>query len=107
MRRFLSAALALGFVSSAVAQSLPARDARMPAASTTAADASRTASRPNCLEQTGSRITATSNARARKAGKDGTECVGANGRSYSRDDLRNTGEANSVDALRKLDPSIR
>lgn len=62
--------------------------------------------RRDCVSDTGSRITASANARARRAGKPGTDCVAAPGSSYSRSDLRSTGETDIADSLRKLDPSI-
>lgn len=106
MHRYLIAALTFGVAFAASAQSSPATDART-SATDTSTEASRPLSNRNCLGDTGSRITASNNARARKAGKPATDCVNANGRSYSRNDLRDTGETNTVDALRKLDPSIR
>ncbi len=56
-----------------------------------------------CVRETGSRIPA-----ARRVGtKDNAKgCLSSNGRSYSRDDLRNTGRTDLADALRALDPSI-
>ena len=65
----------------------------------------------HCLRQTGSRIVARANTtRARAASNrdasQGRQCVAANGRVYSREDLERTGEVDIVDALRKLDPSI-
>jgi len=65
----------------------------------------------HCLRQTGSRIVARANTtRARAAsnrgGAQGRQCVAANGRVYSREDLERTGEVDIADALRKLDPAI-
>ncbi len=105
MHRFLIASLTLGVAFAAPAQP-QATDSRTPATNA-ATGATPPLSNRNCLGDTGSRITASKNARARKAGRAETECVNANGRSYSRNDLRDTGETNTVDALRKLDPSIR
>lgn len=106
MHRLLIASLVVGASFSASAQSLPATDAPGSAAARAVEPTGPVSSR-NCLGETGSRITASNNARARKAGKPATECVNGNGRSYSRNDLRDTGETNTVEALRKLDPSIR
>lgn len=61
-----------------------------------------------CLRETGSRIrtsTAT-DTRGSETDADRRGCLGANGRSYSRDDIRRTGEVDLGDALRRLDPSI-
>ncbi|MGH8074311.1 MAG: hypothetical protein ACREO4_09575 [Lysobacter sp.] len=83
-------------------------------------DASRTErdTRRDCMRYTGSRISArraSREARAQadveaeeKVGQlDRDGCVAANGRVYSREDLRRTGEVDIADALRKLDPAIR
>lgn len=51
-----------------------------------------------CLRETGTRI-------QRRDRKD--QCVNANGRSYTREDLDRTGDVNLADALRRLDPAIR
>lgn len=83
-------------------------------------DASRTErdARRDCMRYTGSRISARranreAHAQAdveaeEKVGQlDRDGCVAANGRVYSREDLRRTGEVDIADALRKLDPAIR
>ncbi|RZA37263.1 MAG: hypothetical protein EOP92_01305 [Lysobacteraceae bacterium] len=54
----------------------------------------------NCLKHTGSRIKP-------RADKQGRKCISANGRSYSKEDLDRTGEADLAEALRRLDPAIR
>ncbi|MBA2237506.1 MAG: hypothetical protein H0W24_02215 [Lysobacter sp.] len=54
----------------------------------------------SCLRHTGTRIST----RSRRNDKD---CVGANGRVYSREDINSTGSVELADALRRLDPSIR
>lgn len=56
-----------------------------------------------CLQHTGSRIVSTRNARTRERQK---QCVAVNGRVYSREDIRSTGEVEISEALRRLDPSI-
>jgi hypothetical protein len=61
----------------------------------------------NCLQDTGSRITASANAKARKAGKKERECANSPGRSYSKEDIDRTGQTDIASALRQLDPSIR
>ena len=72
--------------------------------------------RRDCMRYTGSRITARRADREARADVDSDEkidrldrdgCVAANGRVYSREDLRRTGEVDIADALRKLDPAIR
>lgn len=68
----------------------------------------------NCVRYTGSRVV--SSRIQRRARADPTDevgeldrdgCVAANGRVYSREDLRRTGQTDIADALRMLDPSIR
>ncbi|MGH8085645.1 MAG: hypothetical protein ACREPV_10265 [Lysobacter sp.] len=70
----------------------------------------------DCMRFTGSRIAASRADRKERADVDvdknvtqldRDDCVAANGRVYSRDDLRRTGEVDIADALRKLDPAIR
>lgn len=71
-----------------------------------AADAPAT--HPFCLRSTGSRIPP--RVRADDAGDAKASrpaCVPANGRVYTREDLRSTGEVDIADALRRLDPAIR
>ena len=53
-----------------------------------------------CLRSTGTRII------NRRDTRNAQRCVAANGRVYSRDDLRDTGRVDMADALRALDPSI-
>lgn len=50
---------------------------------------------PNCVRDTGTRIKSKNR-----------DCLGVAGRSYSAEELRQTGEANPLDALRRIDPSI-
>lgn len=57
-----------------------------------------------CIRETGSRITASRNARSKRAEQ---ECVTGGGRVYTREDIDRTGSADIRDALRRLDPSIR
>ena len=76
--------------------------------------------RRDCMRYTGSRITASRADRKARADAaadadvdeavnelDRDDCIAANGRVYSREDLRRTGEVDIADALRKLDPAIR
>lgn len=81
--------------------------------------------RPDCMQYTGSRILSRSADRTGRqvVGKapnvaltpsvdritqlDTDECIAANGRVYSREDLERTGQTDIADALRRLDPSIR
>jgi hypothetical protein len=51
--------------------------------------------KPNCLQETGSRI--------RRSGK---ACIPVVGRVYSREDIESTGRNQTADALRVLDPSF-
>jgi hypothetical protein len=77
--------------------------AQMQAADATDENADKISDR-NCLRSTGSLITTRYNARAEREKQ---KCIAANGRSYTRDDIRETGEVDLADALRKLDPSVR
>ncbi|KGM56957.1 hypothetical protein N799_12170 [Lysobacter arseniciresistens ZS79] len=83
-------------------------DTRTSTETTTERDARR-----DCMRYTGSLILAERNRRAADAeGNDVDEmdrddCVAANGRVYSREDLRRTGATDIADALRRLDPAIR
>jgi hypothetical protein len=108
----MSASMLFGFAFAAQAQSsgsVTVKDeADQPVAQMQAADAADEnadkISDRSCLRSTGSTITTRYNARAEK---DRQKCVSANGRSYTRDDIRETGEVDLADALRKLDPSVR
>lgn len=51
-----------------------------------------------CIKETGSRIVAARN----KSKKADEECVAANGRVYTREDIENTGSVDIKDALRRL-----
>lgn len=59
-----------------------------------------------CMQKTGSLITAVRNRRAEREGKP-LECAPAFGRTYTYEDLRNTGGTDLGEILRSLDPSIR
>lgn len=59
-----------------------------------------------CMQKTGSLITAVRNRRAEREGKP-LECAPAFGRTYTYQDLRNTGGADLGEILRSLDPAIR
>lgn len=68
----------------------------------------------DCMRYTGSRVVSSRTQRraradaAEKVGElDRDGCVAANGRVYSREDLRRTGQTDIADALRMLDPAIR
>ncbi|MCK9194128.1 MAG: hypothetical protein M0P19_09690 [Nevskia sp.] len=67
-----------------------------PEGSDTTSKAAEAEKKPNCLQETGSRI--------RRSGKG---CVPFAGRVYSREELESTGRNQTADALRLLDPSIR
>ncbi|MGQ4659971.1 hypothetical protein [Lysobacter sp. F6437] len=112
--------LLLAIPAAAIAQSTaPAQDAASKAVAQQD-DTSRTErdARRDCMRHTGSRISASRADREARAGGDAEaeekigqldrdDCVAANGRVYSREDLRRTGEVDIADALRKLDPAIR
>ncbi|MEG3192567.1 MULTISPECIES: hypothetical protein [Novilysobacter] len=115
MKRLLIASLLGSFAFAAAAQSTTAADvdaqARVETETATAdatveldtrAELQQDVDR-DCIRYTGSRITSRITARR----TDETDCVIAHGRVYTREDLDRTGEINIVDALRRLDPSIR
>ena len=52
----------------------------------------------HCLKYTGSHLAA--------RGRNGGRCVIANGRSYGREDIDRTGQADLAQALRTLDPAV-
>lgn len=95
-------------VAAATAQAEAAVDTRASTETTTARDARR-----DCMRYTGSRIVAERNRNAEDIEVDDVgemdrdDCVAANGRVYSRDDLQRTGATDIADALRRLDPAIR
>ncbi|HEV8695903.1 MAG TPA: hypothetical protein VGQ93_17205 [Lysobacter sp.] len=86
-----------------------AQAADRPAQETTAQDATtqttqdqakkRDINDRNCLRYTGSHI-------QRRADKKDRPCLSATGRSYTSEDIDQTGEVELADALRKLDVSI-
>lgn len=99
MTRLLLATALLGLTFGAFAQqSEPEEEARMSRADRAAAN------ERFCIQETGSRIVATRNARSRGERE---ECVNAGGRVYTRDEIERTGSVDVRDALRRLDPSIR
>lgn len=57
-----------------------------------------------CLRETGSRIPVASRVGSSRERRD---CMGANGRVYTREDIEQTGSVDLAEALRRLDPSIR
>src|SRR3546814_20803737 len=61
--------------------------------------------RSHCLKETGSRITASQNRRARQAGKQ-AECANAFGRAYDRHDLERTGATDGKQSLQLLDQTL-
>ncbi|MCA0395235.1 MAG: hypothetical protein LCH70_14160 [Proteobacteria bacterium] len=100
MKRHLLAALLAG---AAFAVALPATT--MAQDEPEEADSSAATKKPDdrfCIQETGSRIVASRN-KSKKADKD---CVSANGRVYTRQDIESTGSVDLRDALRRLDPSI-
>lgn len=99
MKRLLIAGMLLGFACAAAAQDVEPEEQ----ATSTRADRAK-ASEPFCIRETGSRVIAHRNARNKK---ERSECVAAGGRVYTRDDIERTGSVDLLDALRRLDPSIR
>jgi hypothetical protein len=93
MWKLILAAAALGLASLAYA------DADTDVADEATQDAEVTAEakdeRPNCLKYTGSRIRP----------RDG--CIELPGHAHDREKLRMTGDANTGEALRRIDPSVR
>lgn len=105
--RLLLLLLIGGFASMAAAQTpVPATTAD-DGATAIGTSATDNVNNRNCLQDTGSRITASANAKARKAGKKERECANSPGRSYSKEDIDRTGQTDTASALRQLDPSIR
>ena len=97
----LSLAAAFGLVigAFATAQTAPPTANAMPKAASQPTARQHQVIKPgdrNCLRDTGSLIPA----------KKGQCLQGAFGRSYSAQDLRNTGQPKTADALRMLDPAI-
>lgn len=93
---------ATGIAFGAVAQDAePEEQARQAAEARKDRDA---ASERFCVQQTGSRIVASRNARSRSERAD---CVASGGRVYTREDIQRTGSIDLADALRRLDPSLR
>ena len=108
----LLAVPAIAFAQSA--EPVPVADASEQAATLDPEARANLDARRDCLRYTGSLITSSHNERraradaAEKTGElDRDDCIAANGRVYSRDDLQRTGELDIADALRKLDPAIR
>ncbi|WP_149196066.1 hypothetical protein [Luteimonas suaedae] len=99
MTRVLIAGMLLGFAFAAAAQDVEPEEQ----AASTRTDRAK-ASEPFCIRETGSRVIAHRNARTKKERAD---CVASGGRVYTREDIESTGSVDLVDALRRLDPSIR
>lgn len=94
----LALAVGLGVSALAVAQSAPAQSGNMPSSQSNASQHQQVI-KPgdrNCIRSTGSLIPA----------KKGQCLQAVNGRSYTQQELRNTGAINNAQALRMLDPSI-
>ena len=107
MKRLSVFLLAAGFASLAFAQSAPVEDTLEPGAAAIGTEASDASVKDhNCLRQTGSHITASQNAKARRAGKAETKCANAFGRAYDREDIERTGATDVKQALQMLDPAI-
>jgi hypothetical protein len=107
MTRLLLAVLLTTFAGVAVAQTVTVtkETGEVETVQATATTAPREPVR-TCLRSTGSRITATQNARAAKDDKP-QRCAPVNGRVYTSEDIARTGQVEIYEALRMLDPSIR
>ena len=95
----LAAAFGLGIGAFAAAQTARPASHAAPAAATRPAEQQRQVIKPgdrDCIRDTGSLIPA----------KRGQCLQGAFGRSYSAEELRDTGQPRMGDALRMLDPAI-
>lgn len=107
MKRLLVFLIVGGFASIASAQSAPVEQSLEPGAAAIGAEASDTSVKDrNCLRQTGSMITTSQNAKARRTGKAEDKCANAFGRAYDREDIERTGATDVAQALRMLDPAI-
>ena len=106
MKRLSIFLAAAAFAGATFAQSAPVEDTLEPGAAAIGAESTDAdVSDRHCLKETGSRITASQNRRARKAGKP-EKCANAFGRAYDREDIERTGATDVKQALRMLDPSI-
>lgn len=106
MKRLLIAMVLSGFAFAAAAQDNPPAGEPEEAASNSLKAEARADAKVDryCIQQTGTRINASRNARSKQEQKD---CVAAGGRVYTRADIDSTGSTDLADALRRLDPSIR
>jgi hypothetical protein len=75
------------------------------ASTTNTAAADRNAADRFCLRDTGSHLTSHLYSK-QQDGRKFDDCVNANGRVYTREDIERTGAITTADALKKLDPSI-
>ncbi|MCD9031403.1 hypothetical protein LDO32_06640 [Luteimonas sp. Y-2-2-4F] len=99
MKRLLLATALMGLAFGALAQQAePEEEIRLSRSERAAAN------ERFCIQETGSRIVASRNARSRG---ERDECVNAGGRVYTREEIDRTGSVDIRDALRRLDPSIR
>lgn len=106
MKRILLAIALTGFAFAASAQANPPAEEPEEAASTSLKAEAKADAKTDrfCIRETGSRISASRNARSKQ---EQDECVAAGGRVYTRADIESTGSTDIADALRRLDPSIR
>ncbi|MCD9045853.1 MULTISPECIES: hypothetical protein [unclassified Luteimonas] len=99
MKRLMLATALLGLAFGVSAQQAePEEDVRLTRAERAAAN------ERYCIRETGSRITASREARSRS---ERDACINAGGRVYTREDIERSGGVDVKDALRRLDPSIR
>jgi len=99
MKRLMLAAVLFGLAFGVPAQQVEPEEDMRPARAERAA-----ANERFCLRETGSRITASRDARTRG---ERDACINAGGRVYTREEIERTGAVDLQDALRRLDPSIR
>src|SRR3546814_14707020 len=101
MKRLSIFLAAAAFAGAAFAQSAPIEDTLEPGAAAIGAESTDAdVNDRHCLKETGSRITASQNRRARKAGKQ-AECANAFGRASHRADLAPPGPP----AVTKAEPT--
>jgi hypothetical protein len=106
---FAGAMLALSGFAAHAQQADPAVQADTQAAAQAKADEDR-----HCLRYTGSLVVAAQNTREDASAKPQSDadaprrgrCIYSNGRAYSQDDLRRTGQTDIGRALQMLDPSV-
>src|SRR3546814_15559011 len=104
MKRLSIFLAAAAFAGAAFAQSAPIEDTLEPGAAAIGAESTDAdVNDRHFLKETGSRITASQNRRARKAGKQ-AECANAFGRAHDREHIARTGATHVHQAPQTPDP---